>query len=224
MRQIVTPWGEIRPSVLIFPVYYLLIIYGLIYFLPFNIFRYFFQKEDSLIEWLQFLGYFFSFLICIVILFSKKRDRSLKQTICWILLTLFCFYVAGEEISWAERLTSIGLNSVREINVQGETNLHNLKGFNNYLHFSFIFTGILFGWAGWKFWPNIEALPNKKYTLFFLLVSAFYFYFDFSWITLGKRIPNHQEIFEFLMSSGLFLHCFESLKIELSKKRLKFNN
>ena len=208
MKTINTPWGAINPSVYVFPVQYLLILYGVIYFLPFDIFEYLFKGEDSLIEWLQFLGYFFSFLFCTVILFSKKRDRSIKQSIFWILLTLFCFYAAGEEISWAERITSIGLDTIREINVQGETNLHNLKGLNNYLHFSFISTGILFGWIGWKLWPDIEALPSKKFSLFFLIVAAFYSYFDLSWITLGERIRNDQEAIEFLMSSGIFLHCY----------------
>ena len=217
MQTIKTPWGEINPSVSVFPIKYLLILYGIIYFLPFDIFKNFFKGEDSLIEWLQFLGYFFSFLICIVILFSKKRDRSAKQTICWLFLTLFCFYVAGEEISWAERIATIGSDSIREINIQGETNIHNLKGLNNYLHFSFISTGVFFGWVGWKIWPKIEALPSKKFSLFFLIVAAFYSYFDLSWITLGERIRNDQEAIEFLMSSGLFLHCYSHLKEKLRK-------
>ena len=217
MQKIKTPWGDIDPSVSIFPVKYLLLLYGIIYFLPFNIFNTFFKGEDSLIEWFQFLGYFFSFLICVILLFSKKRDRSIKQTICWVLLTLFCFYAAGEEISWAERITTIGSDTIRAINIQGETNIHNLKGLNNYLHFSFIFSGIFFGWVGWKIWPHIEALPGKKFSLFFLIVAAFYSYFDLSWITLGERIRNDQEAIEFLMSSGLFLHCYSHLKEKLLK-------
>ena len=217
MKEINTPWGEIKPSVIIFPIYYLLLIYAVFYFLPFNLFDTFFLKEDSFIEWMQFIGYFFAFLISILICFIKK-DRFSKQKIFWFLLAIFCFYIAGEEISWGERITNIGIDSIKDINLQGETNFHNLKNINNYLHFSFIFSGLFFGWAGWKFWPNIEAFPNKKYTLFFLIVSAFYFYFDLSWITLGKRIPNHQEAIEFLMSSGLFLHCFESLRLKLAKK------
>ena len=223
MKEIITPWGEIRPSVLIFPVYYLLIMYGIVFFLPFDFFVSNFLKDDSFIEWMQFFGYIFASLMSFYICFFGKKSFS-KQKIYWFLLAVACFYVAGEEISWAERITNIGLNSIREINMQGETNFHNLKIVNNYLHFSFIFSGLFFGWAGWKFWPNIEALPSKKYTLFFLIVSAFYFYFDLSWITLGKRIPNHQETIEFLMSSGLFLHCFEYFKIEFRKNyRKKIN-
>ncbi len=226
MKEITTPWGEIKPSVLIFPVYYLLIIYGIVWFLPFNIFYSNFMGDDSFIEWMQFIGYFLASLMSFYICFFRKNSFS-KQRIYWFLLAIFCFYVAGEEISWAERITNIGIDSVREINLQGETNFHNLKTVNNYLHFSFISSGLFFGWAGWKFWPNIEALPNKKYTLFFLIVSAFYFYFDLSWITRGFRIVNHQETIEFLMSSGLFLHCLEYFKIEFRKKlskKLSFRN
>ena len=63
MKTINTPWGEIKPKVSVLPVKYLLILYGVIYFLPFDIFKYFFKGEDSLIEWLQFLGYFFLFVV-----------------------------------------------------------------------------------------------------------------------------------------------------------------
>lgn len=223
MKEIITPWGDIRPSVLIFPVYYLLIMYGIVFFLPFDFFKSNFLRDDSFIEWMQFGGYFLASLMSFYICFARKKFFS-KQNLYWFLLAVACFYVAGEEISWAERITNIGLDSIKEINLQGETNFHNLKIVNNYLHFSFIISGLFFGWAGWKFWPNIEALPSKKYTLFFLIVSAFYFYFDLSWITLGERIPNHQETIEFLMSSGLFLHCLEYCKIEFRKSsRKKYN-
>ena len=137
----------------------------------------------------------------------------------------FCFYVAGEEISWAERITSFGSDAIREINMQGETNLHNLKGFNDYLHFSFIFSGLFFGWIGWKFFPKIEALPSKKFALFFLFVAAHYALADLSWITLGKRYPSLQisETMEFLMASGLFLHCLTTVSythLTLPTKRI----
>ena len=220
MKKIITPWGEIRPTVLMFPVYYILIMYGIIFFFPFGFFDTHFLRDDSFIEWMQFIGYFFSSLMSLYICFFRKKSFS-KQKIYWFLLAIFCFYVAGEEISWAERITNIGIDSIREINMQGETNFHNLNNVNNYLHFSFILSGLFFGWAGWKFWPNIEALPAKKYTLFFLFVATFYFYFDLSWITLGKRILNTQETIEFLMSTGLFLHCFEYFKIEFNKNSQK---
>ena len=220
MKEIKTPFGVIIPKVILFPIYYLIFIFGFVYILPFGIYKKLFIGEDSLIEWLQFICYFSSSLISFLIVFLDITKEKFKlNNIFWFFLCIFCFYVAGEEISWAERITNFGSEAIRQINMQGETNLHNLKGFNDYLHFSFIFTGLFFGWIGWKFLPRIEALPSKKYSLFFLLVAAHYAFTDLSWITLGIRYPSlrNSETMEFLMASGLFWHCLSSIK-----SRLKF--
>jgi hypothetical protein len=40
-----------------------------------------------------------------------------------------CFLVAGEEVSWGQRLLGMGTpEALAEVNVQGETNLHNIEG------------------------------------------------------------------------------------------------
>ena len=219
-KQIKTPWGIITPQVELFPVVYILILYGLIYFLPLNIFDQWSKGEDGPVEWIQFICYFSAFVCsCIV---TWHRRKLYKQCFFWLLLTIFCFYIAGEEISWAERITNIGIESVRQINAQGETNLHNIPIFQNYLHFSFILSGLFFGWIGWKNWPKIEAFPGRSLSLYFLFVSLFYTYFDLSWITLGERIRNDQEAIEVLMAIGLFRHCsFYALKF-FSKKDSKY--
>ena len=211
LKQIKTPWGIIIPQVELFPVFYILILYGLIYFLPLNIFEYWRKGEDGLAEWLQFIFYFCAFAFSSIATWRRRRLR--KQCFFWLLMTIFCFYAAGEEISWAERITNIGIESIRQINAQGETNLHNIPAFQNYLHFSFIISGLFFGWFGWKNWPQIEAFPSRKLSLYFLIVSLFYMYFDLSWITHGERIRNDQEAIEILMALGLFRHCsYYSLK------------
>ncbi len=209
LRVIRTPFGDLTPKVDIIPILYLLTLYGIVYFLPLNIFQIWSKGEDTPAEWLQFLGYAGAFLSCLKVLWRRRGNEINIQWYFWIILALFCFYVAGEEISWAERITGFGINSVRQVNAQGETNLHNIPLFQNYLHFSFISSGLFFGWFGWNFWPTIEAFPNKKYCLYFLFVALFYTYWDLSWITLGDRIRNDQEAIEVLMAAGLFLHCFE---------------
>ena len=216
LKQIKTPWGIIIPQVELFPVFYILILYGLIYFLPLNIFEYWRKGEDGLAEWLQFIFYFCAFAFSSIATWRRRRLR--KQCFFWLLMTIFCFYAAGEEISWAERITNIGIESIRQINAQGETNLHNIPAFQNYLHFSFIISGLFFGWFGWKKWPQIEAFPSRKLSLYFLIVSIFYMYFDLSWITLGERIRNDQEAIEILMAIGLFRHCsYYALKFSSHK-------
>tara|TARA_B100000579_G_scaffold8338_1_gene6331 strand:- start:52 stop:768 length:717 start_codon:yes stop_codon:yes gene_type:complete len=219
-KQINTPWGIIIPQVEIFPVAYIVILYGLIYFLPLNIFDIWSKGEDGLVEWIQFILYFFSFACSLVVTWHRRNLG--KQFFFWLLITALCFYIAGEEISWAERITSIGIESIRQINAQGETNLHNIPIFQNYLHFSFIITGLFFGWIGWKNWPQIEAFPRRSLSLYFLIVSLFYTYFDLSWITLGERIRNDQEAIEILMAIGLFRHCSYYASKVFSKKENKF--
>ncbi len=211
-RIIQTPWGEISPQVDLFPLLYILILYGVIYFLPLGIFEGWRKGEDGPAEWLQFLGYISAFLSSLIVLWRRRGNIRTKQYFFWFLICLLTFYIAGEEISWGERLTSIGIESLRRLNAQGETNLHNLDYIQNYLHFSFISSGLFFGWFGWKLWPKIDAFPSKRYSLYFLFVALFYTYWDLSWITLGERIRNDQEAIEVLMSLGLFLHCFNAAK------------
>lgn len=211
-RLIRTPWGDLSPRVDLFPLFYLLLLYGVVSFLPFGIFDAWRKGEDGPAEWLQFTGYAGACLSALYILFRTWHFRYSRQWICWLILALFCFYVAGEEISWAERITGYGVRVMREINAQGETNLHNLEGVQGLLHFSFIASGLFFGWFGWSIWPDVKAFPARRYSLYFLFVALFYAYWDLSWITLGERIRNDQEAIEVLMAAGLFLHCFNSAR------------
>jgi len=205
-RTIHTPWGSLTPAVDLAPLLYMLVLYGVVYFLPFGVFEAWTTGEDGPAEWLQFAAYAGALLCSFRVLWQRRyRWRSL-QGLAWLLLTLFLFYVAGEEISWGERIHGWGLESLRQINAQKESNLHNLPALQNYLHVSFISAGLFFGYAGWRWMPHIEAWPARRYSLYFLIVALFYTYFDLSWISHAERIRNDQEGIELLMALGLFLH------------------
>ena len=217
MPEIKTPWGSIKPKVDLFPIYYLIFIYGFLYILPYgkNLIGIswfdFFRSEDGPLEWIQFFQYFLSALISLNIFFKSKNKKSFK-TLIWLIIAVSCFLISGEEISWGERITGLSLSSITEINVQGETNFHNLPFFHNYLLDPAFELGCIFlGWIGWRRWPNIKAFPGKELSLYFLFVALFYFYFDISWASTIKQIRNDQEIFEFLLSTGIFLHCWRNL-------------
>ena len=103
----------------------------------------------------------------------------------------------------------MGLDSIRAINSQGETSIHNIHFFHHYLlDPSFEISCIFLGWIGWRAWPSIDAFPERRYSLYFLLVALFYFYFDISQASTISQIRNDQEIFEVLMSIGLSSHCW----------------
>ena len=215
-KYIKTSFGSITPEVSLFPIYYLLFIYGLVYILPYGkdligvSWFDWLRSEDGPLEWLQFFEYFLSALLSFLIYIRRKKKKEINSLI-WLLISLLSLIVAGEEISWGERLTGISVSTISELNVQGETNFHNLPFFHNYLLDPvFEISCIFLGWFGWRKFKNIDALPGKELSLFFLFVALFYFYFDVSWASTTEQIRNDQEIFEFLLASGIFIHCLKN--------------
>ena len=175
---------------------------------------YFLKKEDGILESLQFFQYFISSLLGFFIFYKIKKKKSLNSII-WLVLSSACFFIAAEEISWAERLTGFSLDAITEVSLQGETNLHNLPFFHNYLLDPLLQLGcIFFGWIGWRKWPYLNSLPSKKLSLFFLLVALFFAYYDLSWASTVEHIRDDTEIFEFLLSSGIFLHFWDNLNFK----------
>ena len=217
-KDIQTPFGKIKPEVSLFPIYYLIFIYGFVYIFPygknligiswFDLLR----SEDGPLEWLQFFEYVSSALLAFLI-FVRRKNKKEVNSFFWLLIALLSLIIAGEEISWGERLTGMGITAISDLNVQGETNFHNLPFFHNYLLDPvFEISCIFLGWFGWRRFKKINALPPKNLSLFFLFVALFYFYFDISWASTTEQIRNDQEIFEFLLSSGIFIHCLNNFK------------
>ena len=217
-KEIKTPFGVILPQVSLFPIIYLLFIYGFVYILPYGrdligiSWFDWLRSEDGPLEWIQFIEYAISSILALLIFIRTKKKKNINS-IFWLLIAFLSFVIAGEEISWGERITGIGISSISDINVQGETNFHNLPFFHNYLLDPiFEISCIFLGWFGWRKFKNIKAFPSKDLSLYFLFVALFYFYFDISWASTTQQIRNDQEIFEFLLSTGIFLHCYKNFK------------
>ena len=217
-KEIKTPFGFILPQVSLFPILYLLFIYGFVYILPYGrdligiSWFDWLRSEDGPLEWIQFIEYAISSILALLIYIRTKRKKNINSII-WLLIAFLSFVIAGEEISWGERITGIGINTISDINVQGETNFHNLPFFHNYLLDPiFEISCIFLGWFGWRKFKNIKAFPSKDLSLYFLFVALFYFYFDLSWASTTQQIRNDQEIFEFLLSTGIFLHCYKNFR------------
>ncbi len=138
MSDIRTPWGSIFSKVSLFPIYYLIIIYGFVYILPFgknfigSTWFDLLKKEDGPLEWLQFSQFFISSIIGLFIFYKSKKKRSMNSLI-WLCFSIFCFLISAEEISWGERITGFTLSSISDLSIQGETNFHNLPFFHNVL-------------------------------------------------------------------------------------------
>ena len=221
MKAIKTPWGKLSPEVNLFPIYYLFFIYGFIYILPFgenivgSTWFNLLKLEDGPLEWLQFAEYFICSIFGILI-FTNSQKKNSKDSFIWLILSAFTFFISAEEISWGERITGFSLKSLTEISIQSETNLHNLPFFHNYfLDPILIIICILFGWIGWRKWPYLTSIPSKRLSLFFLITALYIFYYEISWASTVPHIRNDLEIYEFLLSTGIFLHFWNNLKLSI---------
>ena len=215
-KDIKTPFGRISPEVSLIPIYYLIFIYGFVYIFPYgeNLIGLswfdWLRSEDGPLEWLQFFEYVSSSFLALFIYIRQKNKKEINSLI-WLMIAILSLVIAGEEISWGERITGIGITTISNLNVQGETNFHNLPFFHNYLLDPvFEISCIFLGWFGWRKFKKIDAFPSKELSLYFLFVALFYFYFDISWASTTEQIRNDQEIFELLLSSGIFIHCFKN--------------
>ena len=130
-KNIKTPFGKISPEVSLFPIYYLIFIYGFVYIFPYgkNLIGVswfdWLRSEDGPLEWLQFFEYAISSFLALFIFVRRKKKKEINSLI-WLLISFLSLVIAGEEISWGERLTGIGITTISDLNVQGETNFHNL--------------------------------------------------------------------------------------------------
>jgi hypothetical protein len=85
-------------------------------------------QEDYPVEWAQFACCLF---ICVVAFMSIRpsiRQRRWVLAGLLMLLTIGCFFLAGEEISWGQRVLGIATPHDFRSNEQNEMNLHNFAG------------------------------------------------------------------------------------------------
>ena len=139
----------------------------------------------------------------------QKQSQNGWERLSWVLFFVVCCVFIGEEISWGERLHGAGIDAIRSINTQGETNLHNIAAFQGrgLLHLGWAGLGLTLGLGGFVLRAS-PLIPARRYTLYFTLPGLWYLGFEFCRKT-GEcliTVANHQEIYELLIIAGLYLH------------------
>jgi len=85
------------------------------------------EDEDGIIEWLQFAGFAIGSALCLPISYHFGTRSSKVAALLFFLAGLGLMFVAGEEITWGQRLlgfeTPAGL---AEINEKREISVHNV--------------------------------------------------------------------------------------------------
>jgi hypothetical protein len=125
--------------------------------------------EDSLLETLQFLLILATTILSARISQWLLRTRRLGLGMLYVLLTLATFFIAGEEISWGQRIFGWQTpEPLKQINAQQEISVHNIYGF----HQLFIYAVMLGGLYG-AVVPLVRSLfsaRRPRSTLSYLLI------------------------------------------------------
>jgi hypothetical protein len=112
----------------------------------------FLVKEDGPIEWTQFAAFLTASLLFGMAALTLARRGDYLGAVLVGLGALTVFGIAGEEISWGQRILGLETpETLTEINHQNEINLHNITAFpmqriGNYLQLILGGAGLLLPW------------------------------------------------------------------------------
>jgi hypothetical protein len=129
-------------------------------------------QEDGPVEWATFVSFVAAAGVLLVVV--RKSSPSWWFKGACVLLALFCLAVAGEEISWGQRLFGFKPPDVfLERNFQQELNLHNVlmdeRGLGFKLESKHLVMAIVIGFCG--AWPYI--VRRQRFAIFKPLAPPF---------------------------------------------------
>jgi hypothetical protein len=200
-------------------------------------------SEDNLVE--NLTSIFFAIGSVFALLLVKKRRyfqskvvRSLFTTGC-ILVATGLLFVAGEEISWGQRIFDFQTSdSVAATNLQGEINLHNSELLFPFVYSTYAFVGFYGGFLWLIEWALRDIISIKKTLLVWkkILIPGGYLFLNFGlvliylWLRKQHGLWKYQsweEFSELILVIGIVVHLaevylsFPSLKSAISHKTQK---
>lgn len=132
------------------------------------------NREDHLIEWTQvwvlLISVYFAYA-----LFEKLKAQKYKiHTIIFLFIALGLFIVAGEEISWGQRLLRIETPEIiAEHNLQDEITIHNLEPIADYIWHGYLIV-TLYGSFAWVIKSWLKRRFPQHNLLFELYIPPWY--------------------------------------------------
>jgi hypothetical protein len=142
--------------------------------------------EDRLLEWLQFVGFAAASLFALVCAWRLRKAGRPLPALAYLLFGLGCFFIAGEEIAWGQRIIGFGTpETLEEINEQEEVTIHNINSVQNAGNAVFLLVG-LYGSVG--VWLIRWRLRGRSRDIVDLLVpplfltSAFFVIFAYKFL------------------------------------------
>jgi hypothetical protein len=142
--------------------------------------------EDGSLEYAQVAILLGSSLMggYIAVLLSRARDRVWAG--CYALGALVLLWMAGEEISWGQRIFGLSTPEVLAPNVQGELNLHNLPGVTSRMHLLLEISLVVVSVLSIAVWTRAPAALRRWRVHLWLpqpmLIGMWLCFLSYSWI------------------------------------------
>ena len=176
--------------------------------------------EDHVIEWSQFFAILAASVVFALAARRAQQARRRVLTILFLLVAVGAFVVAGEEISWGQRLLGLTTpDALKDINHQGETNIHNISSLQRVFNLGELVVG-LYGFAAPIIWASRAArdrLRLDRLRLDRLLIpplclgSLFFLPFAYRAVraifipVAGERITEFGELPELTLYIGILI-------------------
>jgi hypothetical protein len=179
--------------------------------------------EDHIIEWVSSIVFIGAAIISMMS--AIKHHQNFLLLSIFSLLSIGFLLVAGEEISWGQRILALESNEFfQEVNVQGEITLHNLKPIQDKLGYIYMVAGLTTGLAflvkrkvthPWL--KNI--LPDLHLSTYFLPLAMY----GAIRVFIGPlQYKTWEETLELLVALGVLIHLYsfyKSSQLSLNKNK-----
>jgi hypothetical protein len=173
-------------------------------------------QEDGPIEWLQFAFFLLASILFAVAAWRLARRGDLVGAALFALGAMGIFGIAGEEISWGQRIFDFGTpEGLAEVNHQDEFNVHNITAFpmqriGNYMQLLLGGAGMLLPWLTRVRRPRIHARLLRLLSPPLFLTPAFALMFAYRavrlvWDKEVLTVVKYGEWPEFCLALGLFV-------------------
>lgn len=200
-------------------------------------------QEDTAIEWFQALSFFLAGAFSFGVAFKLWKGSLPWHSILFAALGAGLLFVAGEEISWGQRIFNIENTAFfEENNMQQEITLHNLEPVAPLLSKFYILIG-LYGTFAWLLLAKTSLKNRIPFVELFIpdwFISSYFFFAFFIYAVLSYVRPfavnvleieelrigyffifRDQEPAELLLSMGFLLFTFMSYRKVKNMDRIR---
>jgi hypothetical protein len=183
-----------------------------------------FTSEDGVAETMQVVFYALALVSCVLVIARLWRSRRHVTATLYLLVAVGLIFMLGEELSWGQRIWGWDTpESVRAINKQEETNLHNIYGVGSILKWLQLLVGaygtllpLLVRSRGLQRYRGFvdRVVPHYSLITYFVMLFVWRVYrnlFDppreFYFV-----VSEYNEVLELVLAMGFFLFMVFQLR------------